>query len=107
MGEPRLSSPLVTVIRDGHEPLTIQTNNQDLVRWDRTRVRNRWPKLDEAPFIWFTFISWSAAQRTGAIPPDVTYEKWEATVLDVSAITDDDDGGDDAGRPMRAVPGPG
>lgn len=107
MGEPRLSSPLVTVIRDGQEPLTIQTNNVDLVRWDRTRVKHKWPRMDEAPFLWLTFISWAAARRTGAISDTVTYEVWEETVLDVSGETDSDDDGPDLGRPFPVAPAPG
>lgn len=105
MGEQRLSSPLLTVIRDGCEPLTVQTNNMDMVLWDRTRVKHKWPRLEDAPFLWFTFVSWSAAKRTGAIS-DVTYEAWEKTVLDIDAETDDDDGGD-VGRPTFGVVGQG
>jgi hypothetical protein len=105
MGEPRLSSPRLTVIRDGQEPLTLQTNNMDLVRWDRTRVKHKWPRLDEAPFLWFTFISWSAARRTGAIPDTVTYEVWESTVQDVNAEDDEGDESSDVGRPFPEIPG--
>jgi hypothetical protein len=101
-----LSSPYLTIIRDGFDPLEVQTNNMDLVLWDRTRVKHRWPRLDEAPFLWFTFIGWSAARRTGAIPPETTYEKWEASVLDISARDDDDDTGPDVGRPFPNIPAP-
>lgn len=98
MGEPRLTSPLVTVIREGFDPLEIQTTNRDMVNWDRTRIRHKWPSLQDAPFLWLTFVSWSAARRSGAIPPDVTYETWESQVLDVS--TPDAETDDDQGRPF-------
>lgn len=90
MGDVRLTSPRVKVIREGHEPLEIQTDNRDLVLWDRTRVKHRWPKFDEAAFLWLTFLSWSAARRTGAIDSGYTFEKWEAEVLDVAAVEDED-----------------
>lgn len=108
MGDQRLSSPKLTVIRDGHEPLTVQTNNMDLVLWDRTRVKHKWPRLDEAPFLWFTFISWSAARRTEAIGADVTYERWEMMVVDVSAEdTGTAETDDDTGRPFGLAVAPG
>lgn len=87
MGDIRLSSPRVTVIREGHDPLEVQTANPDLILWDRTRIRHKWPKLDDAPFLWLTFISWAAARRTGAIPTDLRYETWESEVLQV--VTED------------------
>jgi len=90
MGDVKLTSPRVKVIREGHEPLEIQTDNRDLVLWDRTRVKHRWLKFDEAAFLWLTFLSWSAARRTGAIDPAYTFEKWEAEVLDVAAVDEED-----------------
>lgn len=102
MADVRLSSPRLTVIRTGEEPVTLQTNNLDMVLWDRTRVKHKWPRLDDAPFLWFTFISWSAAKRTGLIEPTTTYESWESTVLDINA-QDDDDETADIGRPTFGV----
>lgn len=93
MGDVRLTAPRVRVIRDGvPEPLEVQCTNGDLVLWDRTRVKHRWPKFDEAPFLWLTFISWAAAKRTGALPDGLTYERWEAEVLNVEALDNDEDG---------------
>src|SRR5262245_54849357 len=104
MGEQKLTSPRVRVLRDGHDPLEIQTTNADLVLWDRTRIKHKWPTFQDAPFLWLTFLSWAAARRTGAIEPGHTYEKWEAETLDVTALTDDD--GDETGDPTRPGPDP-
>lgn len=90
----RLSTPRVNVVResDPEKTLEIQTANADLVLWDRTRIKHKWPKFDDAPFLWLTFISWAAARRSGLIAVDFTYEQWERDVLSVSdADTDDDD----------------
>jgi len=73
----------VIVRREGYDDLEVQTANPDLVLWDRTRVKHRWPKFDEAPFMWLTFLSWAAARRTGAIEASYTYERWETDVLEV------------------------
>lgn len=105
MGDVRLTSPRVRVIRDGHEPLEIQSDNRDLVLWDMTRSRHRWPKLDEAPFLWLTFVSWAAARRTGAIEPAHTYERWSDEVLSVEALDVDTTTGDE-GRPFDEAPEP-
>jgi len=105
MGDVKLTSPHVRVVREGQDPLEIQTANPDLVLWDMTRVKHRWPKFDEAPFLWLTFVSWAAARRTGAISPDVTWERWSADVLDVGDISTDEAG--ELGSPTLPGPEPG
>jgi hypothetical protein len=102
MGDVKLTSPRVHVVRDGYDPLDVQTDNRDLVLWDRTRVKHRWPKFDEAPFVWLTFISWAAARRTGAIELGHTYERWESEVVEVTTADDDDESDPELGRPTQA-----
>lgn len=102
MGDVRLVAPRVRVVRDGQDDLEVQADNRDLILWDRTRIRHKWPKFDEAPFLWLTFLSWSAARRSGAITPEMTYERWEAEVLDVTSVDDDNTTVDDLGRPTQA-----
>jgi hypothetical protein len=101
--EVRLVAPHVRVVRDGTEPLEIQTDNRDLVAWESTRIRHKWPKFDEAPFKWLTFISWSAARRQGMVN-GVTYEAWESSVLSVTDTRADDMAEDELGRPTQEVP---
>jgi len=105
-GPARLFSPRVLVILatdDGSEPKEqeIQTTNADLVLWDRTRNTKRWPKFDDAPFLWLTFISWAAMRRTGVIPVGMKYEDYEAKTLSI-ANADDDEPVD----PTQTGPGP-
>ena len=93
MGEPqKLTLPRVRVIRDGHDPLELQVLNPDLLRWDTTRGRHRWPSMREAPNLWMTFLAWSAATRTGAT--DARWEAFRDSCLEVSTITDDPDDDD-------------
>lgn len=105
MGDVRLSSPRVVVVRDGQPDLEIQTTNPDLVAWDLTRAKQRpmWPKFDEAPFLWLTFLAWHGARRTGAIPVAMTFERWRDEVLDVSAVEDEEP---DAGNPTQQAAAP-
>lgn len=104
MGDVRLSTPRIRIVREGHEDLELQTTNADLVSWDRTRYKHKWPKVDEAPFLWLTFIGWSAARRTGAITPEHRYEAWESEVLEVDAVADEED---EEGTPTQPGPEPG
>lgn len=90
MGDIKLTSPRVRVVRDGQPDLELQTTNADLVLWDLTRPKQRpvWPKFDEAPMLWLTFLSWAAARRTGAIEPGFTFDRWREDVLDVGVESD-------------------
>jgi hypothetical protein len=94
----------VRVRREDAEPFEVQTDNRDLILWDQTRIRHKWPKFEDAPFLWLTFISWAAARRTGAIGADVKFETWRDEVVEVAAQTDEDD---DAGLPTEPGPDPG
>jgi hypothetical protein len=90
MGDVKLTAPRVLVKRDGQDDIEVQADNRDLVAYERTRLRQKpvWPKFDDAPFGWLTFISWSAARRAGLT--DLTYSQWEADVLDVASMDTDD-----------------
>lgn len=105
MGDVKLSTPRVRVLREGHEELELQVTNADLILWDKTRYRHKWPPVSEAPFVWLTFVSWAAARRTGAISPDHRYEAWEEEVLEVSSVDEEPD--DEEGTPTLPglVPG--
>jgi hypothetical protein len=107
MGEVKLSCPRVTIIREGQPDLELQTTNADMVLWDLTRPKQRpaWPKFDEAPMLWMTFLSWAAARRTGAIEPSVTWERWREEVLEVAPINDEPDSEAGAPFPTEVEPG--
>jgi hypothetical protein len=87
----KLFSPLVRVIlqnEDESEPKAtdVQTTNADLVLWDRTRSTHKWPKFDDAPFLWLTFLAWSAMRRNGQIPTTLKYEEFERRTLSIENI---------------------
>jgi hypothetical protein len=96
MGDIKLTTPRVLIIREGHEPLEVQTDNRDLVRYDLTRPKQRpaWPDPTEAPSFWLTFIAWSAANRQGAIPTDMKWEPWLEQVLNIQQIDDENPNSD-------------
>lgn len=55
---------LRVTLADGQEH-ELQTSNPDLVRWDITAHKHKWPTMREAPMMWATFIAWCAAKRLG------------------------------------------
>lgn len=92
MADYTISSPRLQVLRgslDAPEVIEIQTLNPDLIAWDMTRAKHRWPEVKDAPFLWLTFISWHACRREGVIPSDLTYEQWQASTLAVNGINDE------------------
>jgi len=107
MADYTISSPRLQVLRgsiDAPEVIEIQTLNPDLIAWDMTRAKHRWPEVKDAPFLWLTFIAWHAARREGVIPPDLTYEQWQASTLNVTSLGGDDDA--EAADPTRAAAAP-
>jgi len=101
----RLTAPLCEVVMDDGATWQVQAVNRDLVLWDRTRPRQRpvWPTLDEAPFLWLTFVSWAASRREGLTQLD--YEAWESACLSATAVPDDDTEAG-PGDPTRPGAGP-
>lgn len=91
MGDVRLTTPRLRVVRDGLDDVEVQTTNADLVLWDKTRFRHKWPTVQEAPFLWMTFIAWAALRRTGAIAQDAKYEPFEAQTLEVEVLNDEEE----------------
>lgn len=96
MADYKITSPRLQVLRgslDAPEVIEVQTLNPDLIAFDMTRARHRWPEVKEAPFLWLTFISWHACRREGRIEPSLTYEEWAASTLNVANLDGDEDEG--------------
>lgn len=94
MADYTIASPHLRVLRgslDAPEVLEVQTLNPDLIAWDMTRAKHKWPTMQEAPLKWVTFVAWHACRREGRIPSDLRYEDWEASTLDVSSMAEADD----------------
>lgn len=107
MSDYRLTSPKLRVLRgqlDAPEVIEVQTLNPDMIAWDTTRVKHKWPPTTEAPFKWLTFIAWHAARREKAIPAELTYEAWEASTLAVETVEDEEGDGVVDPTPAEAEP---
>lgn len=100
---PKLATPVLAVTMDDGATYEIQVVNKDMLAFDRIRARRGWPTADAAPFVWLTFLAWSALTRENAIPT-MTLDEFENAALEVRPITNDD--GEESGAdPIQAVAG--
>jgi len=96
MADVKLITPGMTVWLDTGDTWHVTTGNPDLIAWDKTAARHKWPSFRDAPFMWLTFLAWHASRRQGRLPdPGMSYEKFEAAALRVTPDDDDTDDADD------------
>jgi hypothetical protein len=75
---------------DGTE-FEAQALNIDMLTFDRQRARLGWPTASDAPFVWLTFLAWSAAMRESLIP-ELSLSEFEQRAWQVSNADDDEAG---------------
>ena len=76
MPEFRLPTPLARVRLTDGRVLEARVINPDYLRWDRTRAKHGWPQATEAPYVYMTFLAWSALRREGELAETVTWEEF-------------------------------
>ena len=106
MTDVKLTAPRIRVLRgdvESPEVIEVQCIHVDLVMWDRTAARLKWPAFNEAPMMWAGFIAWHAAKRTEMIPPDESYETWERTILEAVVLGQRNPGPYPAGSRSRLI----
>jgi hypothetical protein len=89
----KLSNPRVAVIMVDGSEWEAQTLNIDLVKWERTAAKHKWPDFREAPLTWMTFLAWSAGQRGGQIASTVTWEQFSGELCAQVSEPGADEGG--------------
>lgn len=104
--EMRMTQPRLRVLLDDGSTVQAQTNNADLIRWDMTRAKHKWPGVSDAPFLWLTFIAWAALRRTKAIDPGMTWEAFSESAVQVEDLTEYDAEGVDAVDPTKGAAEP-
>jgi hypothetical protein len=73
---PRYINPRVHVIMADGAEWDAQTLNPDLLAYERTATKHRWPTADKSPMNWLTFLAWRAGLREGHIDSTVTWERF-------------------------------
>ena len=107
MSDVKLSTPRLRVILADGTEREVQCTNADMVRFDLTRSKQKWPAATDAPFLWLTFIAWCALRRTGQIEQTSGYEAFADSTLEVQNMTDDESAEDverDAVGPTQEAP---
>lgn len=82
----KLSTPLMRVTRPDQSTYDVQCSNADLVAFDMTSYKHKWPPMDRAPMLWATFLAWHASRRLGDIEQSLTFETFRDTYPQVEAI---------------------
>lgn len=85
---PKLTTPRLHIVMDDGAELDVQALNIDMLTYDRQRARMGWPTPGDAPFVWLTFLAWSASMREGVLP-DMTLTDFETRAWQVSNTEDD------------------
>lgn len=80
--------------------------NPSMVAWDRARSQMNWPKIDEAPFLWMTWISWHHMKAAGLIPAETKYDTFEQDLCVAVGDTVTEDAEADAVDPTATSHGP-
>src|SRR4051812_24742756 len=84
--KPQLSSPHIAVIMVDGSEFTVQSLNADMLRWERYAIKNHLPvNPGGAPVNWLSYLAWSAGQREGAVPSDVTWAQFSERCASVAA----------------------
>ena len=103
MGQPKLNNPRVHVIMADGAEWDAQSLNPDLLRYERTAGKHKWPTAQVQPVTWLTFMAWSAGQREGHIPPAMTWEQFSLTEC-VDVTNPDGKGAGPAVDPTHPAP---
>lgn len=80
----KFNNPHVFVkMLDGSE-WDAQTLNPDLLRFERTATKHKWPSPSASPVTWLTFIAWAAGIREGQLPASMTWDQFTVECAEVS-----------------------
>lgn len=76
------------VLLDGSD-YVVKTIQADRVRYDLTAPRHKWPEGTRSPFLWFTFLAWSAARREQLTT--LQFEQFHEQCVSTKALDHDPD----------------
>ena len=85
-----IATPKIEVTRPDGDTYLVQVVNADLVAYDVTAYKHKWPPFQAAPMLWSTFLAWHASRREGITPRDLTYEQFRDTYPSVAVQADPD-----------------
>lgn len=66
----------------------IVVGNASLCSWDRAHASYGWPSMQEAPFLWMSYIAWHHMKAAKLIPSDTKYDVFESELCIAIGDTD-------------------
>lgn len=99
---PRLDNPHVLVVMADGTEHDVQTESPDMVLFDLERARRKWPPIQEAPFLWLSYLAFSKLKRSG-VEVGRSFEEW---MLKTSKVQNLDTSGDESDETAQAFPTP-
>ena len=101
-----LTAPRLHVTLADGQQWWVDTGNQDLVAWDMTAMKHKWPGPKDAPFLWSTFIAWHASRRRGLLPdPGMTWDQFRTAADGIEGPdSDEPPAGDESVGMVASVP---
>jgi hypothetical protein len=73
---PALKNPRVHIIMADGAEWDVQTLNADIIRYEDTALKHKWPTMTQSPQRWTTFLGYRASIREGLIPQDLRWEEF-------------------------------
>lgn len=62
----QLTNMVIHATIDGQpDPLTLDVRHSDLTRWDYAAAEKGWPSVEQAPFLFTSFLTWAVCKRRG------------------------------------------
>jgi len=71
------------------EPFEVWTKPFDYDLYGITARKHDWPDHAANPVGYLLFLAWSAARRTGAIDPTLSFERFKEVVEDLEELDDE------------------
>lgn len=82
------SNPVIDVTLDA-ETTRVFPVTADLLRYDMTRERKKWPTPSSGPIFWLTYLAWSAMRREGET--DLSFDEFtKREDLDIEPVSEDE-----------------
>ena len=101
-GLPHMPAFLVYVDEDT-EPIVARTRQIDMLTWEETAHKHKWPPTSEAPGLLSWFVAWAALRRTNQLPAALV--KWEDFKSRVAGVAPMNENGDASVDPTDPAPG--
>lgn len=83
----------------GDRAFVVRVTQRDYIHWDKVAPRHKWGSSQDVPFLFSTFLSWSAARRGDQFTG--TFDEWCDVVDDVTPLKGEDEEVSDSADPTR------